>query len=77
MSSFWASMDRWNASTCSPAILENTASVMAMKGTAYGTSNTGKLSRSAASRTGLGTFEYVKPVPNPRPASPAPASRST
>ena len=54
-----------------------TASVIAMNGTGYGTSNTGNAACSAAVMSERGTLSWEKPSPNPRPASPASARRLT
>ena len=70
-----ASSDRESRSYCSATRRVNTASVMAMKGTGYGTSNSGNDARSAASASAFGTERKEKPVPKPSPASPAAVKR--
>ncbi len=72
-----ASSDLVRTSYCSATCRVNTASVMAMNGMAYGTSNTGKDERSAASTMAFGTLRNENPRPNPRPARPAVTRRST
>ena len=55
----------------------NTASVIAMNGTGYGTSNTGNETCSAAPTSARGTLSWENPSPNPSPARPASARRLT
>ena len=55
----------------------NTASVIAMNGTGYGTSNTGNATWSAAVTIARGTLSWENPSPNPSPARPASARRLT
>src|SRR3954453_13979699 len=55
----------------------NAFSVIAMKGSAYGTSNSGSPASRAASTSASGTSLCPKPVPNPTPATWRDASRST
>ena len=58
---------RCRSEYCSLTIFERHASVMAMNGTLYGTSKSGKSCSSAMSIMRLGTFLKLKPVPMPRP----------
>ena len=62
-----ASRERDSTSYCSAATRVNTASVMAMNGTSYGTSKTGNAADWAASTMALGTRWKVNPVPIPSP----------
>ena len=47
----------------------NAFSVMAIKGSSNGTSNTGKPLASASASSAFGTRLWSKPVPKPRPAA--------
>ena len=58
---------RCRSEYCSLTIFEATASVMAMNGTWYGTSKSGKPYSSATLISAGGTLSKLKPVPKPSP----------
>ena len=64
-----AARARRSTAYCSLTSWVNAASVIAMNGTSYGTSNTGNSRSAATSSSGSGTAACLKPVPNPSPAS--------
>jgi hypothetical protein len=58
-------------------MMRATARVIARNGVARGTSSTGSPCRSAAAMSAGGTAAWLRPVPNPIPATPAAATRAT
>src|SRR4051794_32490716 len=70
-------MLRCSTSYCSLTSAANAFSVIAMNGSAYGTSNTGNDCARASSSSASGIVSWSKPVPNPSPATWCDASRST
>ena len=72
-----ASTARCRVSYCSATMRVKIASVIAMKGTGYGTSNSGNPALLAAVINDRGVLSWVNPRPKPSPVSPASASRCT
>ena len=71
-----AAKARLSSSYCSAASSSLTALPIAMNGVSRGTSTRGSPAASAASMNSRGTRSWVRPTPNPNPATPRATSRS-